>query len=880
MSTPLAVDPTRRVSLACRDPAWRRSLVAPLALLCAAGFLGPAHAAEITLTASLSAPQTIVGRAVSLSIECSGAQDVAAPSVQAPDGITVTYLGPATQVSIINGRISSSVSHRYSVTPVTAGVFTLGPFTVSYGGQQYRTAPVSLEALPASGASGHRQRGGHAGAAGNEVSLVLEVNKGEAFLQEQIPATVTLFVGNASVDRVEFPTLPGDGFAIEPFAKPEQTREVRDGRTVQAVRFRTVVTPLHPGPLVLGPAAITISVMTRSPHGTGDPFFDRFFTIDPFGQRQPVELHSGPVEMTVRALPQDGKPDDFAGAVGRFDLEVSVQPVEVRVGDPITVRMRVSGTGSLATVSAPLVDAGADFKVYSPQVSGQASDGGKVFEQVLIPLRTDVHEVPAARLSFFDPAASAYHTVSRGPFPVAVQAAERADARTIVEAPEAAAGSRAPEQLGRDIVYIKEAPGTLAAPGVQGASRRWFFLLHLLTALGCAGAWGYARRRERLTTDPRYARFVRAGRDARRALAVAEQALRRGGHADFDDALSRALRQYLSAKLDLPPGAVDAAQVAERLSANGTSAELIRQVTGIFALLERVRYSPRAGEAAREREAALGVARSVVAALDREGSRPYRTTVALLLVIAMAAASARAGAVNPHALFYKGNEQYSSGHFDAAAAAYEGILAAGVESPAVYYNLANAYTKSGKLGPAILNYERARRLAPRDPDIRANLRFARDQDGLEPPDLPLWRQLLFPVAERCSTSELTWLTGLAGDAALVALAVRFLYPPVAVAALRLAVGCGILFLIAGASLGDRMLRYEMTASAVVTLPGDTPVRFEPSTDGTTHFVAHEGTLLRLLEERNDWAQVARDDGRRGWIERRALQEVATPRRGG
>ena len=60
---------------------------------------------------------------------------------------------------------------------------------------------------------------------------------------------------------------------------------------------------------------------------------------------------------------------------------------------------------------------------------------------------------------------------------------------------------------------------------------------------------------------------------------------------------------------------------------------------------------------------------------------------------------------------------------------------------------------------------------------------------------------------------------------------------------------------------------------MVTRAGDTAVRFEPSADGTTHFVAPEGTLLRILEERDGWAQVTRSDGRRGWIERGAIEEV-------
>src|SRR5882724_4891553 len=67
------------------------------------------------------------------------------------------------------------------------------------------------------------------------------------------------------------------------------------------------------------------------------------------------------------------------------------------------------------------------------------------------------------------------------------------------------------------------------------------------------------------------------------------------------------------------------------------------------------------------------------------------------------------------------NQLYDSGKFAEAAAAYEKIEP---KTAYVYYNLGNAWFRQGKLGLAILNYERARRLTPRDPDILANLKFA------------------------------------------------------------------------------------------------------------------------------------------------------------
>src|SRR6266699_3597580 len=77
--------------------------------------------------------------------------------------------------------------------------------------------------------------------------------------------------------------------------------------------------------------------------------------------------------------------------------------------------------------------------------------------------------------------------------------------------------------------------------------------------------------------------------------------------------------------------------------------------------------------------------------------------------------------------FDQANSLYEEGKFTEAAAAYEKMLQQGRASPALYFNLGNAFFKAGQVGRAVLNYRLAERLAPRDPDIRANLKFARSR---------------------------------------------------------------------------------------------------------------------------------------------------------
>jgi tetratricopeptide (TPR) repeat protein len=309
-----------------------------------------------------------------------------------------------------------------------------------------------------------------------------------------------------------------------------------------------------------------------------------------------------------------------------------------------------------------------------------------------------------------------------------------------------------------------------------------------------------------------------------------------------------------------------------------------------------VRYAPNAA-AHSERQEALHLAEEIVATLEKHRyPRPTATAAVLLLAAVLVAAAAAGAADNPTAAFdrfgshtmfsvsaagaadspvaafYEGNSLYGKGQFEAAAEAYESVLEAGQQSAALYYNLGNAYMRSGRPGLAILNYERARRLAPGDADILTNLGFALEQQKIAAEE-PLWRRLALPLAERVASGVLAAVCVALYACLLLALAVRLLWPQTRTTAARVASLLAAVLLFVGANLGDRVARYDLAEDVVATRAGETPVRFEPSPDGTTHFGVPEGTLLAVLERRDGWLQVARADGRRGWIEAAACERL-------
>jgi tetratricopeptide (TPR) repeat protein len=863
-----------------------------LLVFLAAGVGAHTAAADVQVHAGVDRTQLAVGETADLSVEIEGAQDAEAPTLGAVDGLSVRYVGPASQLSIVNGRTSASITHHFSVTATKAGTFTIGPIVLDYGGKRYDAGTVTIRAGAGAPPDGAAAGGGGRGApGGDQLRLVLTSPRTRAYLHEHVPATLTLTIGAVQVSEVHYPAIAGDGFALEPLREPVQRRE----GTVQIVEFRTTLTPLRAGDLTLGPATLELSVPVR---GGRDPFFDRFLGGDPFGARRPVTLQSEPLHLEVLPLPDAGKPADFSGAVGRFTLRVDAAPRALKAGDPVTITTTIEGDGNLDGIRPPLLAESDALKTYPvqpmPQPSSGAATAGSraraVFEQVVIPQRAGTLTLPAPRFSSFDPDAAAYRTLTAAAITLAVEPSTQGAPQAPVGAPAAIpARAPAPETLGHDIVFIKDTPGELRPIGSRRYRSPTFWALQLVPLAVWAAVVLYDRRRRQLRADPRLARFSTAGRSARRAIAAAEATLQSGDRAGFYDALAHTMREYLSAKLDLPPGAITADSVAERARQRGVPAPIAAELGTLFAAWEHARFAPR-GEIDGDMRQALTRAESLLRTLERTRRRGTAAAAVVVLVATSLVAAAapralratdalRAGSAGdtapstergapargdaPHTIFFRANTLYGEERYAEAAAEYARILAAGLESGPLYFNLGNAYFRAGDVGHAVLAYERARRLMPSDPDLRANLRFARD--GTPPDEPSLVARVLFPLASRAASDTLL-LAASALYVALVALAiVRRLAPAIERGAARAALTVAMLLLVVAASAVDRLLAIDLPAHAIVVAPQGGIVRFEPSATGTAHFTVKTGAMLRILSSRDQWAQVTRSDGTRGWI---------------
>lgn len=224
------------------------------------------------------------------------------------------------------------------------------------------------------------------------------------------------------------------------------------------------------------------------------------------------------------------------------------------------------------------------------------------------------------------------------------------------------------------------------------------------------------------------------------------------------------------------------------------------------------------------------------------------------------------------ALYRQGNVQYAKGQFDQATKTYEQVIAAGARNGAVYFNLGNAYFKQLSIGQAVLAYERARRLMPRDRDVSANLTIARLRtvDQIKSPEPWLISSWLLSV----TVNEVLATTSLLFYAVSLLALLYLLTAKAEIRRLVLRIGIGVvpLLLISLAILSARLYQ-EAGRDEAIILVTVKEVRSGPGASYEKLFALHEGTKVRVVETRGKWLRIGIPDGKSGWMDEESLERI-------
>jgi tetratricopeptide (TPR) repeat protein len=243
-----------------------------------------------------------------------------------------------------------------------------------------------------------------------------------------------------------------------------------------------------------------------------------------------------------------------------------------------------------------------------------------------------------------------------------------------------------------------------------------------------------------------------------------------------------------------------------------------------------------------------------------------RFVFVLALIVVLAALPAQAQTLEE--LFDRGNAHFEARRYDSAKVCYAEALATGQESAALYFNLGNAYFRTGDLGRAILYYLRAQRLEPADDDIRANLEFAKRYTSIQMEGVRLnpVSSFFVTIVAPYNLHQLAWLASMCFVLLCVVLIVRYGFGRRG-ALLRAAITVGVTLLVVSSLLTPVKYNADYLTRRGVIVAEECTVRTGPSLSSETELEAVPGLIVEILDETGDFVNVLFENKRRGWIEK-------------
>jgi hypothetical protein len=415
-----------------------------------------AQSASIHFFASTDAQRIAMGESVilTLTMKSEGGASEGEPSFDAPDfdvGQQSSSISMSSQYDSSTGQMATVTEKSIQVLlhPRKQGQFRISQLQMKSGGQVFKTPDILVlvgppgssqlgSQLSQRGLNRFQFRGGNlrprrdGSPAGSKILVKAEVDRAAAFKGQKVIVSYYLYhqpkVFNVQMDQ--FPVLTGflredlDSVAL---GQSLETQEVKlNGEAFErSLLARYAAYPVSEGQLTIDPVTVKYQYLDNRRRDAlglgedGDPFFGFFHQMTP-------KVGSGksePLTILVSPLPQAGRPADFSGGVGEFNLLAMVDKYEVRANEAMTLTLKVEGTGNLTSLQAPQAKWPSTVELYDTHGRALPSRGGggaKVFEFLLIPRSPGSLTLPPLQLSFFDPEKKIYYSRSTEPIEIRV----------------------------------------------------------------------------------------------------------------------------------------------------------------------------------------------------------------------------------------------------------------------------------------------------------------------------------------------------------------------------------------------------------------------------------------------------------------------------
>ncbi|MFZ2657369.1 MAG: BatD family protein [Victivallales bacterium] len=770
------------------------------------------------------------------------------------------------QTSIINFKRASTYIAVYEFVPGKEGELKLPALKIQCGKKKTLTDPVAFKVMTrkytVSSNDGKTEK---KNAGLDEILFAkcsLLTDRKSIYVGEEISFEIKVFgVRGLNFDIRSWPEISMENVAFHDFsptnpqnahfASAQTSNEKLNGQIFNVYTFRSAFRPIAAGKMS---GKVNIACIVKIPNDnrrgnrSSDPFEDMF--ASPFANYRQAEqnLTCAFPELEALSLPAPAGTVNYLGLIGNWKIRTEISQENLKTGEPATLKISGSGDGTLDTLKAPEFRLDG-FRVYPPEIKKSPSSTTDSFEvrYVMIPLQEGSTEINLP-VSYFSTASGKYAEV---PFSRKMkieksdnpQAPVVSDSGSPVPVPTFM-DKKANGKKINDILYLKK---NLSGQVVLPLWKNHVILVLLLSILGPA-LWGFSEfshfRRLRLENDPALRRKIKAISGKNNLL----REIRKSDPGKLNALIQNKVVPYLNDLKGLPPG-TSAGELAGKIDDN--------ELASLLKAGADSAYMPGAHGSNKSE-----LRSSLLASLKKFSM----LLVLFVLPLALPAETETARQFNPLTA-------YNHGEFIKVAEFYRKQLDMTAPDPALLYNLGNCLYQLGEPAKALVMYERALHLSPRDSDIRENLNLVHRKfmlpeigDIESPKDLVTFARDLLRPDEWMFIAAIVW----AFAGIILALRRRFasearFYTSISAA--------GIVFvLLLIAPISQSASSYSpKTAYAVIK---NMQVYLLPSeTSKQTDFRINCGEKLFIEEERDNWLRVRTGNGSEGWIKADAAERL-------
>lgn len=542
------------------------------------------QAQELSFTAKASKTKLGVNQRlrVEFSMDKKGTNNFTPPAFK---DFTVVA-GPSSSVSQswVNGVSSYKQTYTYIIEPKTEGNFHIAPAQVTYKGKTYESNGLDIQVTKAVDTPKDPNDPDYI--ASDEVFLVAHVSNTQPYIGEGIYVEYRLyFSGRIRLLDVDFGDMPKyEGFWNQDIdvKQDEKTGEYK-GRTMHYYTLKkAILIPQKAGNLRIDP--MSMDILLAIPTGR----YDFFGT--PLMRRLKKHYSSKVRIVKVRALPQANRPDNFTGAVGRYELSVKSGKNVMKTNEATTIKVTVQGKGNLKLFEMPKLNVPAELELYEPEHSQKVYPtvsglkGSITDSYSIVPSRPGKYKIPPVSFSYFDPEDEKYHELHSEDIILQVSQGNSTTAAPVSPSPV-----QSVQSTGEIFRFISQKTHLKRLKNKRFFNTPLYYLLILLAIFSVPTGILLGKQKRKMLADKAGIKAREQDRLARKYLSEAEKNL--GDPKAFYVALEKALHLFLKSKLHIETSQMSYSNVQKLLSEHQVSEHLIATVFNLLKQCELVRYA-------------------------------------------------------------------------------------------------------------------------------------------------------------------------------------------------------------------------------------------------------------------------------------------------